>query len=85
MVLDHVPDTTPRLLINKQWASGGHATSWSGLQRGESNSRDAFFEGDCDEGVTLLSSLMGPSSYLSHSFYLSSIGWAKDLQSLVET
>eukprot|EP00210_Caulerpa_lentillifera_P000144 g139.t1 len=57
--VDHVSDTTPRLLINKEWASGGNGFIGSGLRKGRNNYRDACHLGDCDEGVTKLAELLG--------------------------
>jgi len=59
LFVDHVKDTIPRLLINREWADGGCDIPGSGLQRGSRSTRDVFYEGDCEAGVTKLASLIG--------------------------
>lgn len=66
---DNVEATTPRVLINKEWAQGGCGTHDSGFQDGEDNIRDVFYKGDCDDGVTELVSLLG---MIYFQFFLSS-------------
>lgn len=67
-LIDDVPESVPRLLINKEEAGVHHSRSsgfdfkWKyGLNR------DVFFSGTCDEGVTKLAELLG---------------WEKDLDRL---
>ncbi|GMH38656.1 hypothetical protein BSKO_06540 [Bryopsis sp. KO-2023] len=50
-LVDAVTDTTPRLLINREKVGG--------LEFGSRNYRDAFYGGDCDNGVKKLVELMG--------------------------
>jgi hypothetical protein len=49
-LIDEVPETVPRLLINKEMA-GVHKSKDSGF--------DVFYSGVCDEGIVKLAQLLG--------------------------
>ncbi|XP_039267716.2 NAD-dependent protein deacetylase sirtuin-2-like [Styela clava] len=74
-LVDSVPDTTPRLLINRE-KSGSEDVMLMMIFGGgmrfddEDNYRDVFWEGNCDDGCRALCSLLG---------------WLKELDELVET
>lgn len=77
-LVDNVPETTPRLLINREKAGSGEdplLMMMMGFGGGlrfddEDNYRDVFWEGNCDDGCRALCSLLG---------------WLKELDDKVET
>jgi len=65
-MVDRVPRRCPRLLINREKATGGGFLSFLGVGGGlrfgndeNSDSRDIFWKGDCDDGCQRLADLMG--------------------------
>ncbi|PRW45382.1 transcriptional Sir2 family isoform B [Chlorella sorokiniana] len=70
-LIDEVDEDTPRLLVNREAAGEGHPllralslqTGGFCFEAGE-NYRDAFFQGDCDDGVRQLCRLLGWESEL---------------------
>jgi len=64
-MVDRVPRGCPRLLINREKASGGGFWSIFGFGRGglrfnnDETNRDIFWQGDCDEGCQRLADLIG--------------------------
>jgi len=72
-MVDKVPSRCPRLLINREKATGGGFLSslfggaGGGLNPG-GNTRDVFWKGDCDDGCQALADL---------------IGWGEELKELV--
>ncbi|CAG8488529.1 6194_t:CDS:2 [Ambispora gerdemannii] len=69
-LIDSVPETTPRLLINRE-AVGVYGISGYGFDfegKYQNYRRDAFFAGACDEGVRLLAKLCGWESELDQLY-----------------
>ena len=76
---DKVKKDVPRVLINREKvgeadpelakARGYHGMGGHGFNFGEGNSRDVFYQGDCDAGVEKLCSLLG---------------WSDDLHQLIK-
>lgn len=74
-LIDSVPDTTPRLLINREKSGSGNPVFMMLFGGGmkfdtEDNYRDVFWEGNCDDGCRALCSLLG---------------WLEELDELVKT
>lgn len=65
-LVDAAPDTTPRLLINREKCGSGEDSMVMMMLYGggmkfddEDNYRDVFWEGNCDDGCRALCSLLG--------------------------
>lgn len=68
-LIDEVPKSVPRLLINKEMV-GVQKSSGSGFDfKGKKGvHKDVYFSGTCDEGVTKLAELLGWDKELSKMY-----------------
>lgn len=58
-LLNYVGTNIPRLLINRERVGEGYRGIKQGFNFGDGNYRDAFYKGNCDDGVRELCRLLG--------------------------